>query len=77
MMFSSIAWLICMLLVSVSGSAEISRLKLGSPQLTNPSGARFFTTFFSFFGSSPAFAISRAFSVSCSGACATTVPAVS
>ena len=63
--------------MSGSGSACTSRSKVGSPQDTKPSGAFFFTIRLSFFSSSPALRRSRSFSTSWSGACTTTVPAVS
>ena len=54
---------------------------MGSPQDTKPSGGFFLTTWRSFFWSSPNFAVALAialtFSMTCSGACTTTVPAVS
>ena len=74
---SSIAWLTRKLDVSGSGSAATSRSNVGSPHDTNPSGAFFFTILRSFFSSSPALRRSRSFSTSWSGACTTTVPAVS
>ena len=46
-------------------------------QVTKPSGGCFFLTLRIFFGSSPAFAMSFAFSMSCSGASAITMPSVS
>ena len=63
--------------VSGSGSAAISFSKVFSPQLTKPSGAFLRTTLRRFFGSSPALARAFSFSTTCSGACATTKPAVS
>ncbi len=77
MTFSSIALVICMCEVSVSGSAATSLRKLGSPQDTKPAGAFFETHLRRFFGSSPILASALRFSDSCSGACTTTVPAVS
>ena len=47
----SIAAVSCIELVSVSGCAAIRRSKLPSPQLTNPSGAFFFTSLRLAFGS--------------------------
>ena len=55
-----------------SSGASISVVNVCSLQLTNPSGGLRRTSFLSFLGSSPAFASSRAFSTSCSGAWATT-----
>ncbi len=77
MTLSIIAWLTCMLDVRRSGSASMSLRKLGSPHETKPSGAFLRTSFRRFFTSSPARSSILMFSVSCSGACATTVPAVS
>ena len=73
----SIAAVSCSCGTSGSGSASTSRSKVDSLQFTNPCGAFLRTTFFSFFGSSPALAIEAAFSISWSGAITTTVPAVS
>lgn len=77
MTLSSIEWLTCMCGVSGSGSAAMSFSNDGCPHETKPSGAFFRTSLRRFFGSSPSFASCFAFSASCSGACATTVPAVS
>jgi hypothetical protein len=63
--------------VSVSGSAATSRSKVGSPQDTKPSGGLRLTSLRSFLGSSPALAFAFSFSTTWSGACTTTVPAVS
>ncbi len=63
--------------VSGSGSDWISLSKVVSDQATNPSGAFLRTTLRFFFGSSPAFFSAFSFSMTCSGACATTKPAVS
>ena len=62
---------------SVSGTASIRRSKVCLFQVTKPSGGCFFLILRSFFGSSPALATSFAFSMSCSGASATTMPSVS
>ena len=62
---------------SVSGSAETSRLNVCSLHPTKPSGGFFFLILRCFFGSPAAFAIARAFSMSCSGASAITKPSVS
>ncbi len=77
MTLSSIALVICMCEVRVSGVASMSFRNDGSPHDTNPSGAFLRMIFRFFFGSSPALRIAARFSVSCSGAWATTVPAVS
>ena len=74
---SSIAWLTAKLDCSGSGSAATSRSNVGSPQATKPSGGFLRTTLRRFFGSSPALASAFSFSTTCSGACTTTVPAVS
>ncbi|CAM5409118.1 hypothetical protein SNARM312S_08376 [Streptomyces narbonensis] len=58
--------------VSGSGSEPISFSKVVSLQATKPSGAFLRTTLRRFFGSSPAFASAFSFSMTCSGACATT-----
>ena len=71
---SSIAWLTRIRETSGSGSAATSRSKVSSVQVTWPSGAFLRCTRLSFFGSSPAFSTSRAFSTTWSGACTTTVP---
>jgi hypothetical protein len=71
------ALVICMCDVSVSGVASMSLRNDGSPHETKPSGAFLRMILRFFFGSSPALRIAARFSVSCSGACATTVPAVS
>ena len=63
--------------VSGSGSAVTSRSNVGSPQPIEPSGGFLRTTLRRFFGSSPALASACTFSTTCSGACTTTVPAVS
>ena len=77
MTLSNIAWVTRIRETSGSGSAATSRSKASSVHVTWPSGAFLRCTRFSFFGSSPAFFTSRAFSTMCSGACTTTVPAVS
>ena len=74
---STIACVTTKWLVSGSGWAFCRRSKVLSDQLTNPSGAFLRTIRRRFLTSSPALASSRAFSTSCSGACATTVPTVS
>src|SRR6478609_7140382 len=63
--------------VSGSGSDWISLSNVVSDQATKPSGAFLRTTLRFFFGSSPAFLTAFSFSMTCSGACATTKPAVS
>ena len=63
--------------VSGSGSAATSRSYEPSPQVIWPAGAFLRTIFFSFLGSSPALRTAASFSISCSGASTTTVPAVS
>jgi hypothetical protein len=68
MRLMSIAAVSCIELVSVSGCAVMRRSKLAGPQFTKPSGAFFFTSLRFAFGSTPAFAAPRAFSISCSGA---------
>ena len=75
--FSSIAWLTRIRDTSASGSAATSRSKTSSVQVTMPSGAFLRCTLRCFFGSSPAFCSALWFSTTCSGACTTTVPAVS
>lgn len=77
MTLMSMALVICMDEVSVSGSASTSLRKDGSPHETKPSGAFLRTILRRFLGSSPAFSSALRFSLSCSGACTTTVPAVS
>jgi hypothetical protein len=77
MTLSSIAWVTVNWLVNGSGWARCSRSNDVSDQPTKPSGGCLRTTRLRFFGSSPARASSRAFSTSCSGASATTVPTVS
>ena len=74
---SSIAWLTAKLDFSGSGSAATRRSKVGLPQETKPGGGFLRTTLRRFFGSSPAFASAFSVSVTCSGACTTTVPMVS
>ena len=67
-----IAWLTRMRDTQRLGAALRSRSNVSSVQLTAPSGALTFCTRLSFFGSSPALASRRAFSIVCSGACTTT-----
>ena len=67
----------CMCEVSGSGSAETSFSNDFSPHDTKPCGAFFLTMRLRFFSSSPALRTAAAFSISCSGASTTTVPAVS
>lgn len=74
---NSIVWVTRKREVSGSGSEAISFSKVCSDQATNPSGAFLRTTLRRFFGSSPALASAFSFSTTCSGACATTSPAVS
>ena len=74
---STIACVTTKWLVNGSGWAFCRRSKVLSDQLTNPSGAFLRTIRRRFLTSSPARASSRAFSTSCSGACATTVPTTS
>ncbi len=77
MTLSSIACVTLKWLVNASGWAVCSFSKLVDDQPTNPSGG-FLRTIRRFLrSSSPALAISRAFSTSWSGASATTVPTVS
>lgn len=66
-----------MLLVSGSGAASTRRVIVFSLHGTMPSGTLRRTSFRRFFGSSATFANCLRFSTSCSGACTTTVPAVS
>ena len=73
----TMAWLTAKLDVSGSGGAATSRWKVGSPQDTNRSGGFLRTTLRRIFGSSPALARARSFSMTCSGACTTTEPAMS
>lgn len=63
--------------VSGSGSEAISFSKVPCDQPTNPSGAFLRTTLRRFLGSSPAFARAFSFSMTYSGAWASTKPAVS
>ena len=70
-------WVIFMRGFNVSGTAAMRRSKVCLFQVTKPSGGCFFLTLRIFFGSSPAFAMSFAFSMSCSGASAITMPSVS
>ena len=77
MRLSSIECVMRMRLTSASGSLATMRSKLSSLQLMKPSGGFLRCTFLSFFGSSPAFAMLRVFSMTCSGAWTTTVPLVS
>ena len=74
---STIACVIRMRETIGSGSAPMSRSNDACPHETNPSGAFLRLILFFFFGSSPALATARAFSMSCSGASATTSPSVS
>ena len=74
---STIEWVIFIWGISVSGSFPISLAKVDSFHVTNPSGAFLRLIFLSFFGSPPAFARARAFSISYSGASAITSPSVS
>jgi len=62
---------------SVSGAASINLSNVLWFHVTNPSGAFLRLTFLSFFGSFPALATALAFSISYSGASATTSPSVS
>ena len=66
-----------MLLVSASGAASTNRVIVASPHGTMPSGALRRTNFRRFFGSSATLANCLRLATSCSGACTTTVPAVS
>jgi hypothetical protein len=74
--FSSIEWVTAKLDASGSGGAATSRSNVGLPQDTNPFGGTLRTTLRRFFGS-PARFSARSFSITCSGACTTTVPDVS
>ena len=74
---STMEWVIFMRGFSVSGTASIRRSKVCLFHVTKPSGGCFFLILRIFFGSSPAFARSFAFSMSCSGASAITMPSVS
>ena len=62
---------------NVSGCVSIRRSKVCLFHVTKPSGGFFFLMRRSFLGSSPALAMSLAFSISCSGASAITMPSVS
>ena len=62
---------------SASGSAATSRSNVSSVQVTEALGRLLALHLRCFFGSSPAFASAFWFSTTCSGACTTTVPAVS
>ena len=64
-------------LISGSGWACTSRSKVSLPQETVPGTAFFFTIFLRLAGSLVALAAIRSFSMTCSGACTTTVPEVS
>ncbi len=70
-------WVIFMRGFNVSGTAAMRRSKVCLFQVTKPSGGCFFLTLRNYIGSSPAFAMSFAFSMSCSGASAITMPSVS
>ena len=70
--FTIIEWVIRMWDRSCSGVPASRFSNVCCDQPTWPSGAFFRLTFFCFFGSDPAFASATAFSISCSGACATT-----
>jgi hypothetical protein len=59
MTLMSMALLIRNWLTSSSGSAVVNRSKVDSDQVARPSGACFLRSFFSFFGSWPAFCRSR------------------
>ena len=63
--------------VSGSGSAMTSRSYEASPHVICPAGAFLRTMRLSFLASSPALRTETSFSISCSGASTTTVPAVS
>ena len=67
-----IAWLTRILETSVSGVALRRRSNVSSVQPTTPSAGLERWSLRSFFGSSPALATARAFSIACSGACTTT-----
>ncbi|SKF62672.1 Uncharacterised protein [Mycobacteroides abscessus subsp. abscessus] len=70
--FSSIAWLILIRACRVSGTDSCNRSKVCSDQFTKPSGGFLRTSLRSFLGSSPILAMARSFSMTCSGAWATT-----
>ena len=74
---STIEWVIRRCGTNVSGAASMSLSNVFSFHVTNPSGAFLRLIFLSFFGSLPALATARAFSISNSGASATTRPSVS
>ncbi len=67
-----IAWLTRIFDTSASGVALRRRSNVSSVQLVTPSGGFLRWIRLIFFGSSPAFATRRAFSIVCSGACTTT-----
>ena len=75
--FNNIAWLTTKVDVSGSGEATFRRSKVGCPHDTKPGGGFLRTILRSFFGSSPALATARSFSMVCSGAMTTTRPEVS
>ena len=70
-------WLTRMRGLSFSGSAAMSFWNVASFQPTNPFGGCFVFILRAFFGSPPAFASARAFSMSYSVASAITMPSVS
>ena len=74
---STMEWVMRMRGVSFSGGFSMRCSKVCLFQLTKPSGGCFFFTRRCFFGSSPALSIALWFSISCSGASATTMPSVS
>ena len=75
---SNIEWVTAKCEPSGSGSAAASnRSWVALVHETKPSGGFLRCTRRRFFSSSPALASNRTFSTSCSGACTTTVPAVS
>ena len=74
---SNMAWLTLKLEARGSGGAATRRLNVPSSQWTKPLGGLAFTTLRRLAASSPARASARSFSLTCSGAWATTLPAES
>ena len=77
MTLSRVEWLTRIRETIASGSAATSLSKVCSLQVTAPSGGFLRWTLRRFLGSSPALASAFSFSMTCSGACTTTVPEVS
>ena len=71
------AWVTLKLDARGSGGAATSRLNVPSSQWTKPLGGLAFTTLRRLAWSVPARATARSFSLTCSGACTTTLPAES